>query len=54
MKENVYHTGPDHQIRTYVRKDVIFEILKYYYEEPCGGDFEDKMTGYKVLSTGYY
>ena len=51
---NLYHTGPDFHIRRCVREDEVFDILKAYHEEPCGGHFVDKWTGYGVLSTGYY
>jgi len=50
---NLYHTGPDFQIRCCVREDKVFDILKACHEEPCGGHFADKRTGYKVLSTWY-
>eukprot|EP00253_Pinus_taeda_P034665 PITA_34665 len=51
---NLYHTGPDFQIMRCVREDEVFDILKACHEEPCGGHFTDKWTGYKVLSTRYY
>lgn len=51
---NLYHIGPDFQIKHCVREDEFFDILKSCHEEPCGGNFADKQTGYKVLSTGYY
>ena len=36
-----------------MREDEIFGILKACHEEPCGGHFADKQTGYKVLSIGH-
>ena len=51
---NLYHTEPYFHIKHCVREDEIFEILKACHEEPCGGNFADKRTRYKVLSTRYY
>ena len=51
---NLYHTGLDFQIRQCVREDEVFEIFKACHEEPCGGDFAEKRTRHKLLSTGYY
>jgi hypothetical protein len=28
--------------------------MKTYHDEPCGGHFVDKRTGYKALHMGYY
>eukprot|EP00253_Pinus_taeda_P014511 PITA_14511 len=46
---NLYHTGPNFQIRRCVREDKVFDILKACHQERCGGHFTDKRTGYKVL-----
>jgi len=42
IEGNVYHNGPDFQIRCCIREDEIFDILKACHEEPCGGHFADK------------
>lgn len=41
---NLYHIGPDHQIRCCVREDEIFDILRACHKEPCGGHFANKRT----------
>ena len=41
---NLYHTGPDFQIRHCVREDEAFDILKACHEEPCGGHLTNKQT----------
>jgi len=51
---NLYHTGPDFQIRRCVREDEIFDILQACHKEPFGGHFAEKRKGYKVLLIGYY
>lgn len=35
-------------------EDELFDVLKSFHEEPHGGHFVDKRTGYMVLSTWYY
>ena len=30
------------------------EILQACHDGPCGGNFSDKQTAYKVLHSGYY
>ena len=52
IEGNLYHTGLDFQIRRRVREDEVFEILKDFHKEPCGGHFADKRTRHKLLSTG--
>ena len=54
IEGNLYHIGPDFQIRRCVREDEVFEILKACHEEPYGGHSAEKRTRYKVLSIGYY
>jgi hypothetical protein len=50
----LYHTGPDLVIRRCVREDEMHEILKAFHDGPCGGNFSDKRTTYKILQSGYY
>ena len=52
IEGNLYHTGPNFQIRRCVREDEVFEILKACHEEPYQMKFVDERSGYKVLSTG--
>jgi hypothetical protein len=51
---DLFQTGPDLIIRRCVHEDEVFDILKYCHDEPCGGNFVDKRTTYKVLHSGYY
>jgi hypothetical protein len=37
-----------------VREDEFFDILKACHDEPCGGNFVDKITAYKILHLRYY
>ena len=32
----------------------MFDILKAFHDEPCGGNFLNKITAYKILNSGYY
>lgn len=32
----------------------MYDVLRASHNEPCGGQFADKRTSYKVLCTGYY
>lgn len=41
-------------IRRCVREDEIYDILKAYHDEPCGGHFADHRTRHKALQMGYY
>jgi len=50
----LYKTRPNLIIRRCVREDEILEILKSCHDEPCGGNFTDKRTAYKVFLLGYY
>eukprot|EP00253_Pinus_taeda_P015001 PITA_15001 len=54
ISNEFYKTGPDYVIRRSVREDEIPNILKACHDEPCGGNFADKRTTYKILSLGYY
>lgn len=51
---DLFYTSFDMIIRKCVIEDEILVILNAYHDEPCGGDFEDKWTTYKVLKLGYY
>jgi hypothetical protein len=37
-----------------VREDEFFDIFKACHDEPCGGNFVDKQTSYKILHLRYY
>ena len=37
-----------------MREDETYDIMKFCHDEPCGGHFVDKRTGYKILRMGYY
>ena len=37
-----------------MREDEMTDILHACHDGPCGGDFFDKRTAYKVLHSGYY
>lgn len=50
----LFSTRADHEIRRFVREDEIYDIIKSYHDEPCGGHFVDKRTSYKILRMGYY
>jgi hypothetical protein len=41
-------------IRRCVREDKMHDILRACHNEPCGGNFDDKRTTYKILQLGYY
>ena len=47
-------SGPDLIIRTCVWEDEMFDVFKACHSEPCGGNFVDKRTTYKVVHVGYY
>jgi hypothetical protein len=32
----------------------MFDILRAFHDDPCGGNFVDKRTSYKVLRSEYY
>lgn len=49
-----FYTGPDLIMRRYVREYEMFDVLNDCHNEPCGGNFTDKRTTYKVLHAGYY
>eukprot|EP00253_Pinus_taeda_P029085 PITA_29085 len=51
---NYLAVGVDMQIRRCVRQDEIFDILKAFHDQPCGGHFADRRTTHKVLHIGYY
>ena len=51
---DLFYTRNDLIIRRCIREDEILDILKACHDEPCGGNFVDKMTTYKVLCLGYY
>jgi hypothetical protein len=50
----LYRIGPDLVIRRCVREDEMYGIFKASHDGPCGGDFSDKRTTYKILQSGYY
>jgi hypothetical protein len=50
----LFHTGADQEIRRCVREDEVYDILKACHDDPCGGNFADKRTAYKILRMGYY
>eukprot|EP00253_Pinus_taeda_P020082 PITA_20082 len=54
ISNELFKRGPDLVIRRCVREDEIPDILKECHDEPCGGQFADKRTTYKILSLGYY
>eukprot|EP00253_Pinus_taeda_P035613 PITA_35613 len=54
ISNELFRTGPDLVIRRCVREDEIPNILKSCHDEPCGGQFADKRTTYKILSLGYF
>lgn len=37
-----------------MREDEVYDILKAFHSEPCGGHFVYKRIGYKALWMGYY
>ena len=45
----LFHIGVDQQIQCCVVGEDIYEILKAAHDGPCGGHFEDKRIGHKVL-----
>jgi len=51
---DLFYIGPNLLIRKCVREDEIIDILKACHDEPCGGNFVDKRTTYKVFKLGYY
>jgi len=44
-----FHTGDDMHIQRCVMEDEVFDILKACHDGSCGGNFEDRRTGHKVL-----
>jgi hypothetical protein len=54
IKGDLFYTGPDMIIHRCVREEKMYNILKACHDEPCGGDFADIRTSYKVLHSGYY
>lgn len=42
------------RIKSCIREDEIFDILKACHDGPCGRHFIGRKTGHKVLQTGYY
>jgi len=50
----LYRTGPKLIIRRCVWEDEMHGILRAFHNEPCGGNFVDKRTAYKLLQLGYY
>ena len=50
----MFYTGLDLVIHRCVREDEIFDILKAFHDESCGGHFADKRTSYKIMHMGYY
>eukprot|EP00253_Pinus_taeda_P016940 PITA_16940 len=45
----VFHTSLDQEIRTCIREDEVYDILKACHDGPFGGNFADKRTTHKVL-----
>lgn len=41
-------------IRRYVREDEIYDILRVFHDETCGGNLANKRITYKILRLGYY
>ena len=54
IQGDLFYTEEDLIIRTCVREEEVFDILKYTHDEPCGRHFADKRTPYKVLRAGYF
>ena len=50
----LFYTRAGQEIRRCVREDETYDIIKSCHDEPCGGHFADKHTGYKILRMGYY
>jgi hypothetical protein len=44
----------DQEIRRYVRDDEFYDLLKDFHDGPCGGHFDDKRIGHKILRMGYF
>ena len=45
----LFHTGSDLQIRSYIKEDKIYDILKAFHDEPYSAKFANQRTGHKVL-----
>ena len=45
----LFYIGANQEIRRCVREDETYGIIKSCHDEPCGGHFADKRTGYKIL-----
>jgi hypothetical protein len=54
IRRDLLCTRQDIIIIRCVWKDKMFDILRAFHDEPCGGNFDEKMTAYKVLHQGYY
>lgn len=50
----LFHMGLDLQICKFIRDDKIYDFLKVFHDEPCGGNFIDQRIGHKLLQMGYY
>ena len=50
----LFYTRADQEIRRCEREDETYDIIKHCHDEPCGGYFVDKCTGYKILRMRYY
>jgi hypothetical protein len=48
----LFHIGANQEIRSCVREDEVYDILKSCHDDPCGGNFADKRTAYKFLGWG--
>lgn len=51
---DLFRTRPNRIILRCVQEDTMFNILKAFHDETCGGHFADKRKTYKVLHLGYY
>ena len=51
---NLFKLGRDQILRSFFRKEEVFNILLSYHDGPCGGHFASKRTTVKVLQASYY
>jgi len=50
----LFHIGMDLIIHHCVRDNNIYDILKYFHGETCGGNFVDKRVACKMFHLGDY
>jgi len=54
IQGELFYTRLDLIIHKGVREEDVFEILKEAHDEPCRGNFVEKITTCKLLHVGYF